>query len=60
MVVVVQEEPDVDGGGGDWRSRERQGLREFWDEKQNDMGRATIYRFKNISSGSKLELLQIS
>jgi hypothetical protein len=28
------------------------GLREFWDEKQNDMGRATIYRFEPISSGS--------
>jgi hypothetical protein len=52
MVVVAQKEPDVDGGGGDRRSRERQGLREFWDEKQNDMGRATIYRFENISNGS--------
>jgi hypothetical protein len=29
-----------------WRLREQQGLREFWDEKRNDMGRATIYRFK--------------
>jgi hypothetical protein len=29
-----------------------QGLREFWDEKQNNMGWATIYRFDNISSNS--------
>jgi hypothetical protein len=42
----------VDGGGGDRRSRERWELREFWDEKQNDTGRATNYRFENISSGS--------
>jgi hypothetical protein len=30
----------------------RQTLRKFWDEKQTDMGWATIYRFKTISSGS--------
>jgi hypothetical protein len=30
----------------------RQGLREFWDEKQNNMGWATIYRFDNISINS--------
>jgi hypothetical protein len=47
----------VDSGEGDqwsreWRSRERRGLREFWDEKRNDTGRATIYMFKNIRSGS--------
>jgi hypothetical protein len=36
----------IDGGRGDRQSRE------FWDEKRNDMGRATIYRFKNISSSS--------
>jgi hypothetical protein len=42
----------VDGGGGDRRSRERWGLREFWDEKRNDTGLTTIYRFKNINSGS--------
>jgi hypothetical protein len=39
-------------GGGDRRSRERLGLREFCDEKQNTMGRATIYKFETISSGS--------
>jgi hypothetical protein len=33
------------------RSRERRGLREFWDEKRNDTGQTIIYRFKNISSG---------
>jgi hypothetical protein len=43
---------DVDNNGGDRWSRERRGLREFWDKKQNNTGRATIYRFKNISSGS--------
>jgi hypothetical protein len=36
----------IDGGGGDRQSRE------FWDEKRNDTGRATIYRFENISSSS--------
>jgi hypothetical protein len=30
----------------------RWGLREFWDEKQNDTGQATIYWFKPINSGS--------
>jgi hypothetical protein len=47
------------GGGGDrleWRrrrwSRERQGLRELWNEKQNDTGQTTIYRFENINNGS--------
>jgi hypothetical protein len=29
------------------------------DEKRNDMGRITIYRFKNISSGSSLKPLLI-
>jgi hypothetical protein len=29
---------------------ERQGLREFWDEKLNDTGRAPFYRFETISS----------
>jgi hypothetical protein len=42
----------IDGSGGDRWSRERRGLREFWDKKRNDTGHATIYRFKNISSGS--------
>jgi hypothetical protein len=48
----------VDGGGGDWQSREQRskreqrGLREFWDEKQNGTGQAIIYRFENISNGS--------
>jgi hypothetical protein len=32
----------VDGGGGDRRSRERRGLREFWDAKQNDTGRGGL------------------
>jgi hypothetical protein len=50
---------DVDGGEGDQRSGEQWGLREFLDEKQNDTGRATIYRFKNISNGFKLESLLI-
>jgi hypothetical protein len=68
MVAVAQEVCGVDGGGGDrpkeggggdrW-SRERQRLREFWDEKRNDTRRATIYRFKNISSGSGLKSLLI-
>jgi hypothetical protein len=30
----------------------RRELREFWDEKRNDMGWATIYRFKPIGNGS--------
>jgi hypothetical protein len=33
MAVVALEEAGVDGGGGDRWSRERRGLREFWDEK---------------------------
>jgi hypothetical protein len=44
-VEVVAEETSlsgVDGGGGDWWSREQRGLREFYDEKQNDMGWTTI------------------
>jgi hypothetical protein len=62
--VVAQEEADVDGSDGDWwsreqRSRERWGLREFWNEKRNDMGWATIYRFKNINSGSGLKPMLI-
>jgi hypothetical protein len=59
-VEVAEEEissSGIDGSGGDRRSRERwsrerRGLREFLDEKQNDMGLATIYRFKNISNSS--------
>jgi hypothetical protein len=39
--------------------RERLGLREFLDEKQNGMAWADIYRFKNIRSAFKLELLLI-
>jgi hypothetical protein len=38
---------EISGGESMW-----QGLREFWDEKQNNMGWATIYRFDNISSNS--------
>jgi hypothetical protein len=56
----------IDSGGGDRRSRERwsrereqRGLREFWDEKRNDMGQTDIYRFKNIMSGFKSEPLLI-
>jgi hypothetical protein len=51
-VAAVAKETGVDSGHGDrqsrerWRLREQQGLREFWDEKRNDMGQATIYRFK--------------
>jgi hypothetical protein len=33
VAVAEEEEAGVDGSGGDRRSRERQGLREFWDEK---------------------------
>jgi hypothetical protein len=43
---------DIDNGRGDQRSRERRGLRKFWDEKQNNTGRAIIYRFKNVNNGS--------
>jgi hypothetical protein len=56
LATMAQEEA---GAGGDWWSRERWGLREFWDEKWNDTGRATIYRFKNITSGSDLKPLLI-
>jgi hypothetical protein len=65
MAVVVMGRVDVNSGGGDqqsrerWRLREQRGLSEFWDEKRNDMGRATIYRFENISSGSGLKQLLI-
>jgi hypothetical protein len=52
MTAVAQEEAGVDSGGGDQQSRERQGLKEFWDEKRNETEQATIYRFDNISSGS--------
>jgi hypothetical protein len=51
--VVAEEEAGssgVDDGKGD-----RQGLREFWDEKRNDTGRDTIYRFKNISNGFEIQ-----
>jgi hypothetical protein len=30
----------------------RRRLREFWDKNQNDTGRATIYMFETIRSGS--------
>jgi hypothetical protein len=62
---VAEEEVGIDGGSGDRQSRERQrlrerrGLRVFWDEKQNDTGRTTIYRFKNISIGFGLKPLVI-
>jgi hypothetical protein len=51
----------VDGGRGDrWsRERERQGLRDFWDEKRNDTGRSDIYRFENIRSSFKPEPMSI-
>jgi hypothetical protein len=58
-VEATVEETDSSGvdGGGDQRSierwsRERRRLREFWDEKQNDTGWDTIYKFKNISNDS--------
>jgi hypothetical protein len=34
-------------------------LRGFWDKKQNDMGRATIYMFETISNGSDLKPLMM-
>jgi hypothetical protein len=54
VVAAVEEiaSSGIDNGGGDRQSRERRGLREFCDKKQNATGRATIYRFKTISSGS--------
>jgi hypothetical protein len=61
-VAVAEEETgssSIDGGGGDRQSREQRRFKEFWDEKQNDTGRTTIYRFKNISNGFKLESLLI-
>jgi hypothetical protein len=39
----------IDGGGVE---SVRRGLREFSDEKRNDTGWATIYRFETIRSGS--------
>jgi hypothetical protein len=45
MAVVAVGE--VESGGV-----ESDGDIEFWNEKRNDTGRATIYIFKNISSGS--------
>jgi hypothetical protein len=56
---VAEEEAGVNGGDGDRQSREWWRLREFWDQKRNDMGRATIYRFKNISTSFGLKLLLI-
>jgi hypothetical protein len=53
--AAAAEETDLssgDDGAGDWRSRERQGLREFCNEKRNATRRATIYRFGTISNGS--------
>jgi hypothetical protein len=41
------------------RLREWWRLREFWDERRNDTGLTTIYRFKNISSNSGLKPLLI-
>jgi hypothetical protein len=44
----------IDGSGVEsvrW-SREQWELGEFWDEKQNDIGWTTIYRFKHISNDS--------
>jgi hypothetical protein len=58
-VVEETSTSGIDGSGGDQWSRERRGLREFWDEKQNDMGRADIYRFENIRSDFILEPLLI-
>jgi hypothetical protein len=57
--VVETGSSGVNGGRGDRQSREQRGLREFWDKKLNDTGWSTIYRFKNISSGSCLKLLLI-
>jgi hypothetical protein len=51
-VVEETDSSDIDGGGGDRRSRERWGLNEFWDEKRNDTEWVTIYRLEHISSGS--------
>jgi hypothetical protein len=51
--VAAEEEANssgVDDGGGDRRSRERWGLREFWNEKRNNTGQTTIYMFENITS----------
>jgi hypothetical protein len=47
VAAVVEETgpSSIDGGGGDQRSKEWWGLKEFWDEKQNNMGQTTIYRF---------------
>jgi hypothetical protein len=56
-VVVVHQVRGVDDG--DWWSRERQRLREFWDEKRNNTGHTIIYRFVNISIGSGLKPLLI-
>jgi hypothetical protein len=48
---------NIDDGGGDRWSRvqrrgDRRGELEFWDESKMTRGRATIYKLKNISSGS--------
>jgi hypothetical protein len=43
-------EEEAGSSGVDDGKEDRQGLREFWDEKRNDTGRDTIYRFKNISN----------
>jgi hypothetical protein len=47
---VAEEQAGIDGGGGDRQSREQQGLREFWDEKRNDTGQTTIYRFTKFKT----------
>jgi hypothetical protein len=49
-VAVAEEQAGIDDGGGDRQSREQQGLREFWDEKRNDKGQATIYRFEKFKT----------
>jgi hypothetical protein len=56
---MAAEETDGVESDGVERERERRGLREFWDEKGNDTGRADIYRFKNIRSIFKPESMLI-
>jgi hypothetical protein len=38
VAVVVEEEVGVDGDRGDWRSRERRGLREFGMKSETTRG----------------------
>jgi hypothetical protein len=61
-VAAVPEETGssgINGGGGDRRSGERRGLKEFWDEKRNDTRWVTICRLEHIGNGFELELLWI-